>query len=505
MNKRERFTQIQQKALSGDPVKNKIHQDKGKYLARTRIERLVDPGSFVEMDALVQHRCTNFGMDKTKNLGDGVVTGVGTINGLKVALFSQDSTCWGGALGERHAQKICKIMDLAMNTNMPVIGLNDSGGARIQEGVESLAGYAEIFHRNVTASGLIPQISLILGPCAGGAVYSPALTDFIFMVDNISYMFVTGPEVIKTVTHESVSMLELGGAQTHNEKSGVAHFRCANEDECFERVRELLSFLTPTPSSANPIDAINRPNNKLKDIIPENPKKPYEMDEIIYEIVDNHHFLETQKDFAKNIICGFAKMNGKPIGIVANRPSVLAGVLDINSSMKAARFIRFCDAFNIPIITLVDVPGFLPGTAQEYGGIIRHGAKLLYAFSEATVPMITLITRKAYGGAYDVMASKHIRSDINLSYPTAQIAVMGAQGAVNILYRKEIQENPQLSDQFIKEYEENFDNPYKACELGFIDEVILPEQTRSKIIQYLEILSSKKVKPIDKKHGNIPL
>lgn len=504
--KREKFIQLTQKAILGDSKKNQAQNEKGKYTARVRIEKLLDPGSFVEMDQLAVHRCTNFNMDKTKVLGDGVITGIGTINGQKVAIFSQDSTCWGGALGERHAAKICKLMDLAVSCRFPIIGLNDSGGARIQEGVESLAGYAEIFYRNVVASGVVPQLSLILGPCAGGAVYSPALTDFIFMVDSISYMFVTGPDVIKTVTHESVTMDQLGGAQTHNETSGVAHFRSSTEDECFERVRELLFFLAPTSQNNSPKDSSVRINSKLKDIIPQNPKKPYEMDEIIVEIVDHHHFFEVQKDFAKNIICGFGKMDSQSVGIIANRPSVLAGVLDINSSSKAARFIRFCDAFNIPIITLVDVPGFLPGTQQEFGGIIRHGAKLLYAYSEASVPMITLITRKAYGGAYDVMASKHIRADINLAYPTAQIAVMGALGAVNILYRKELaQENPSKKDQFIQEYEENFDNPYKAAELGFIDEIILPENTRSKIISYLNILKTKQQISIPKKHGNIPL
>jgi propionyl-CoA carboxylase beta chain len=405
-------------------------------------------------------------------------------------------------------------MDFAIENKIPVIGINDSGGARIQEGVESLAGYAEIFHRNVQASGVIPQISLIMGPCAGGAVYSPAMTDFIFMVDKTSYMFVTGPEVVKTVTHEEVTKDQLGGAQTHNEKSGVAHFLCTDEDDALERTRELLSFLPSgnfqKPTRAMSFDSVTRQNQKLKEFIPTNSKKPYDMKELIMEVVDDNHFLEYQRDFAKNIICGFATVGGFKVGIVANQPAILAGCLDIDSSSKAARFVRFCDAFEIPLLTLVDVPGFLPGTTQEYGGIIRHGAKLLYAFSEATVPMITLITRKAYGGAYDVMASKHIKADINLAYPTAEIAVMGADGAVNIIFRNELlglkgADFDQKKAQLVSDYERQFANPYKAAELGYVDEVIFPENTREKIYKYLEFLQDKKVTRPNRKHGNIPL
>lgn len=500
--------------LGGGQARIDKQHEQGKYTARERIQKLVDPNSFVEFDKFVTHNVSQFNMDKTKFLGDGVVTGIAKINGKEVALFSQDFTCWGGALGMAYAKKICKVMDFALENKIPVIGINDSGGARIQEGVDSLAGYAEIFYRNVQASGVIPQISLIMGPCAGGAVYSPAMTDFIFMVDQTSYMFVTGPEVIKTVTHEEVTKEELGGAKTHNEKSGVAHFMCENEDDCLERVRELLYFIPShyeekslyTPSS----DSAKRENHSLKNVVPANPKKPYDMKEIILDIVDNKHFLEVQAEFAKNIICGFAKVDGKKVGIIANQPAHLAGVLDIDSSSKAARFVRFCDAFNIAILTLVDVPGFLPGTVQEYGGIIRHGAKLLYAFSEATVPMITLITRKAYGGAYDVMASKHIRADINLAYPSAEIAVMGADGAVNIIFRKELQglEGKAFDDkkaELVANYEKEFANPYKAAELGYIDEIILPEETRSKISYYLDFLKNKSKSAPNKKHGNIPL
>ena len=429
--KREYLAELDRQATLGGGEERIAKQHKqGKYTALERVLKLVDPDTFIEFDKFVTHRCSSFGMEKKKFLGDGVVTGVAEINGQRVALFSQDFTCWGGALGKAYAQKICKIMDFAIENKIPVIGINDSGGARIQEGVESLAGYADIFHKNVQASGVIPQISLVMGPCAGGAVYSPAMTDFIFMVDKTSYMFVTGPDVVKTVTHEEVTKDELGGAQTHNEKSGVAHFLCDDEDDCLERVRELLFFLPggnfQRQPKGNSTDAVGRKNSKLKDFIPVNNKKPYDMKELVMEVVDDKHFLEYQKDFAKNIICGFAQVGGHKVGIVANQPAVLAGCLDIDSSTKAARFVRFCDAFEIPLFTLVDVPGFLPGTTQEYGGIIRHGAKLLYAFSEATVPMITLITRKAYGGAYDVMASKHIDADINLAYPTSEIAVMGA-------------------------------------------------------------------------------
>ena len=486
----------------------------GKFTARERISRLVDPGSFIEFDKFVTHKCNQFGIEKTKYLGDGVVTGVGEINGKKVAVFSQDFTCWGGALGAAHAKKICKVMDFALENRIPVIGINDSGGARIQEGVESLAGYAEIFYRNVEASGVIPQISLMMGPCAGGAVYSPAMTDFVFMVDKSSYMFITGPEVIKTVTHEEVTKEELGGASTHNEKSGVAHFKCADEEDCFERVRELLDHIPSACYQKNDAkftkDRPSRETTKLKSLIPANPKKPYDIKELISEVVDDAQFLEIQKEFAKNIVCGFGSIGGVKIGIVGNQPAVLAGVLDIDSSVKAARFVRFCDAFDIPIVTLVDVPGFLPGTVQEYGGIIRHGSKLLYAYSEATVPLVTLITRKAYGGAYDVMASKHIRADINLAYPTAEIAVMGAEGAVNIIFRNELKglEGDELvkkRNELVENYEKEFNNPYKAAELGFVDEIIFPEETRSKLFHYLKLLENKKKERPGRKHGNIQL
>lgn len=504
----------EQAMLGGGEARIKRQHDQGKYTARERILKLVDPESFVEFDKFVKHNCNSFGMEKTQYLGDGVITGIAKINNQKVAIFSQDFTCWGGALGLAYAKKICKIMDFAIENKIPVIGINDSGGARIQEGVESLAGYADIFYRNVQASGVIPQISLIMGPCAGGAVYSPAMTDFVFMVDQTSYMFVTGPDVVKTVTHEEVTKDELGGAHTHNEKSGVAHFLCENEDDCLERVRELMHFLPngnfSKHSKHSTLDSTTRSNSKLKDFIPTNSKKPYDMKELIMEVVDDQHFLEVQKDFAKNIICGFAHVDGTKVGIVANQPQILAGCLDIDASAKAARFIRFCDAFDIPILTLVDVPGFLPGTVQEYGGIIRHGAKLLYAYSEATVPMITLITRKAYGGAYDVMASKHIGSDINLAYPTAEIAVMGADGAVNIIFRNELKglEGKDFDDkkaQLVADYEGKFANPYKAAALGYIDEVIYPEETRKKIGMYLDFLKDKKSLRPKRKHGNIPL
>lgn len=512
---REILSELNKKAeLGGGEQRIQKQHDQGKYTARERIDRLLDPNSFMEFDKFVSHRCTNFGMDKTTYLGDGVVTGTGTINGQRVALFSQDFTCWGGALGAAHAKKICKIMDFALENRMPIIGINDSGGARIQEGVESLAGYADIFHRNVKASGVIPQISLIMGPCAGGAVYSPAITDFIFMVDKTSYMFVTGPDVIKTVTHEEVTKEDLGGATSHGEKSGVSQFKCKDEDDCFERVRELLNYI---PSAnfkklkSNPTsDSIQRDTSRLSKIIPDNPKKPYDMKEVIFELVDDSRFLEVHQDYAKNIVVGFASMGGIKVGIVANQPAVLAGVLDIDSSCKAARFIRFCDAFDIPILTLVDVPGFLPGTVQEYGGIIKHGSKLLYAFSEATVPMITLITRKAYGGAYDVMASKHIGADINFALPGSEIAVMGADGAVNIVFRNDLKglEGKGYDDkkaELVKNYEDRFNNPYRAAELGYLDEVIFPENVRLKISRGFEVLKNKNVLNPKRKHGNIQL
>jgi propionyl-CoA carboxylase beta chain len=512
---RQKLADLTRKAeLAGGAERIEKQHAEGKLTARERIQRLLDPNSFIEFDKFVVHKSKAFGIDKTQYLGDGVTTGIGKINGQQVAIFSQDFTCWGGALGLAYANKICKVMDFALQNKIPVIGINDSGGARIQEGVESLAGYAEIFWRNVQSSGVIPQISLIMGPCAGGAVYSPAMTDFIFMVQKTSYMFVTGPDVIKTVTHEEVTKEQLGGAQTHNEKSGVAHFNCSSEEDCFERVRELLSFLPASnkcsPESNKTMDEVDRANNKLKNFVPENSKKPYDMKELIIEVVDDSHFFEVHRDFAKNIICGFAAVGGIKIGIVANQPQFLAGVLDIDSSTKAARFVRFCDAFNIPILTLVDVPGFLPGTIQEFGGIIRHGAKLLYAYSEATVPLITLITRKAYGGAYDVMASKHIRADINLSYPTAEIAVMGAEGAVNIIFRNDLkslkgEDFNKKKKELVENYENEFANPYRAAELGYLDEIILPEETRKKIYQYLCALKNKKVTRPERKHGNIPL
>ncbi|OUR93740.1 methylmalonyl-CoA carboxyltransferase [Halobacteriovorax marinus] len=503
-----------QAELGGGTARIERQHSQGKYTARERIERLIDPGTFIEFDKFVTHRCVEFGMQETEYLGDGVITGIAEMSGKKVALYSQDFTCWGGALGEYHAKKICKIMDFALANRIPIIGMNDSGGARIQEGVDALGGYAEIFYRNVKCSGVIPQISLIMGPCAGGAVYSPAITDFIFMVDKSSYMFVTGPDVIKTVTHEEVTKEELGGATAHNEKSGVAQFISKDEDECFERVRELLAYI-PTACFTKPTekyssDPVNRDNNKLKDLVPANPKKPYDMNEIILEIVDDSQFLEVHKGWAKNIIVGFASIGGIKIGIVANQPQILAGVLDIDSSCKAARFIRFCDAFDIPILTLVDVPGFLPGTVQEYGGIIKHGSKLLYAYSEATVPMVTLITRKAYGGAYDVMASKHIRSDVNLSYPTGEIAVMGADGAVNIIFRNELkglegEAYDTKKAELVKNYEDRFANPYRAAERGYLDAVIFPEETRQRLFEYFTVLKNKVVDKPKRKHGNIQL
>lgn len=513
--KRDLLAKLRQQASLGGGEKRIARQhDQGKYTARERVERIVEPGSFIEFDRFVSHRCTQFGMENNKYLGDGVITGIGKIDGRQVAIYSQDFTCWGGALGAAHAKKICKIMDFAYDNRIPIIGINDSGGARIQEGVESLGGYADIFYRNVKCSGVIPQISLIMGPCAGGAVYSPAMTDFVFMVDKTSYMFVTGPDVIKTVTHEEITKEELGGSSTHNEKSGVAHFNCSDEDDAFERVRELLSYLPQssfrTPTTKYTADPIHRDNNKLKEVVPANPKKPYDIKDIIFDVVDDGHFLEVQKDYAKNIVCGLASVGGIKIGIVANQPAILAGVLDIDSSRKAARFIRFCDAFDIPLLTLVDVPGFLPGTVQEYGGIINHGSKLLYAYSEATVPMITLITRKAYGGAYDVMASKHIKADINLAYPTAEIAVMGADGAVNIIFRNELkglegEAFDKKKAELVANYEEQFANPYKAAELGYIDAVIYPEETRVRIYEYLQMLKDKKVERPARKHGNIQL
>ncbi len=478
----------------------------GKLTARERIHLFLDPGTFVELDKMVTHSCKNFGMDKHIIPGDGVVTGYGKVDGRLVYVFAQDFTVFGGSLSITNAKKMVKVHQLALKMGAPIIGLNDSGGARIQEGVQSLAGYGDIFYLNVKASGVIPQISAIMGPCAGGAVYSPALTDFIFMVQDTSYMFVTGPEVIKTVTHEDVSKEELGGAYTHNAKSGVAHFLGNDDEHTLMMIRELLSFLPSNNMEETPIipsgDKINREDESLQEIVPADPNKPYNMMDLISTVVDNHHFLDVMPQYAKNIITGFARFNGRSVGIVANQPSFLAGVLDINSSIKAARFVRFCDSFNIPLVTFVDVPGFLPGTTQEFGGIIKHGAKLLYAFAEASVPKITVITRKAYGGAYDVMSSKHLMADVNLAFPTAEIAVMGPEGAVNIIFRNE-PENERLKR--VEDYRENFANPYGAAELGYIDEVIMPRETRQKIIQALDMTQNKSETNPPKKHGNMPL
>jgi propionyl-CoA carboxylase beta chain len=480
----------------------------GKKTARERINDLLDVGSFVEIDKLVVHRTHEFGMSTKKIPGDGMVTGYGKIDTRLVFVFAQDFTVFGGTMSRANAEKVVKIMNMALKVGAPVIGLNDSGGARIQEGVESLAGYAEIFQQNVMASGVVPQISAILGPCAGGAVYSPALTDFILMVKEKSYMFVTGPDVVKTVTHEEVTKEDLGGAMTHNSKSGVAHFMANDDEQAMLMIRELISFL-PSNNMEDPpfkptTDDINREDEKLQTLIPLEPNKPYNMLELITSVVDNQNFFEVQPNYAQNIIIGFARIGGRCIGIVANQPSVLAGVLDIDSSTKAARFVRFCDAFNIPIITFVDVPGFLPGLTQELGGIIKHGAKLLYAFTEATVPKITIITRKAYGGAYDVMSSKHIGGDVNYAYPTAEIAVMGPEGAVNILYRDKLKNEAERLEK-VEEYRVAFANPYKAAELGYIDEIIFPKQTRFKIYQALELTENKTKTNPAKKHGNMPL
>ncbi len=498
--------------LGGGAYRIKKQHDAGKLTARERIEILLDKGSFVELDKFVLHRAIDFGMDKQKYLGDGVVTGYGTINARLVYVFSQDFTVFGGSLSGAYAKKICKIMDLAVKNGAPVIGLNDSGGARIQEGVESLAGYADIFLRNVLISGVVPQISAIMGPCAGGAVYSPAITDFIFMTKGTSYMFVTGPDVVKSVTHEEVSKEELGGAIAHATKSGIAHFTFDSDEECLLGIRELLGFIPSNNLDDPPLKPTTDPHDRiiaeLDSLIPDQPNKPYDIKELIFATVDDGYFLEVHETYATNIVVGFARYGSMPVGIVANQPASLAGTLDIDASVKAARFVRFCDAFNIPLITFEDVPGFLPGTVQEHGGIIRHGAKLLYAFAEATVPKITVITRKAYGGAYDVMSSKHIRADINYAYPGAEIAVMGPDGAVNIIFKKDIDSanDPQARrNQLVEEYREKFASPWKAAELGYIDEVIMPSDTRYKIISALKMLKNKRDTNPPKKHGNIPL
>lgn len=484
----------------------------GKMTASERVEFLLDDGTFQEFDKLVEHRSRDFGMDQQLYPGDGVVTGHGLIDGRKVFVFAQDFTVFGGSLSETHAEKICKVMDLAMKVGAPVIGLNDSGGARIQEGVVSLGGYADIFLRNTLASGVVPQISCIMGPCAGGAVYSPAITDFNIMVKETSYMFITGPDVIKTVTHEDVTKEELGGADAHNRKSGVAHFSADSDEHALRMVRELLSFLPSNnvddPPRVIATDRLDRIEPKLNSIVPEASNQPYDIREVINLVVDEAYFFEVHRDYAPNIVVGFARLDGRPVGIVANQPAYLAGVLDIDSSVKGARFVRFCDCFNIPLVTFEDVPGFLPGVSQEHGGIIRHGAKLLYAFAEATVPKVTVITRKAYGGAYCVMGSKHIRTDINFAWPTAEIAVMGPEGAVDILYRRELAEAADKTNarrSRVTELEDKFANPYVAAERGFIDEVIEPAQTRPKLIRALAVLENKRDTNPPKKHGNIPL
>lgn len=478
----------------------------GRLLARERAEKLLDPGSFVELDRYVRHREVEFGMREKRPWGDAVVTGYGTVFGRKVFVFSQDFTIFGGSLSEVFAEKICKVMDLAVKFGCPVIGINDSGGARIQEGVVSLAGYAEIFWRNVQTSGVVPQISLVMGPCAGGAVYSPAITDFVFMVEGSSYMFITGPDVVKTVTGEEVTFEELGGAATHAAKSGVAHFTSPDEEACLEDARYLISFLPQNnleqPPFAAPTDPRDREAAELDTLVPDEATKPYDIKDVVRHVVDDGEFLEVQERWAENIVCGFARLGGHPVGIVGNQPRSLAGVLDIDASVKAGRFVRTCDAFNIPLVTFVDVPGFLPGTAQEWGGIIRHGAKLLYAYAEATVPKLTVITRKAYGGAYDVMSSKHIRADFNFAWPTAEVAVMGADGAVNILYRdRPAEERAEL----VADYRERFANPYTAAERGYVDDVIEPRRTRPVLIDALETALTKREKRPPRKHGNIPL
>ena len=498
----------------GGPERREREHKSGKLTARERINLLLDEGTFEELDKFVRHRCTDFGMEEQRPAGDGFVTGFGKIEGRLVYAFAQDFTVFGGSLSETNALKICKVMDLAMRAGAPVIGLNDSGGARIQEGVASLAGYADIFLRNTLASGVVPQISAIMGPCAGGAVYSPAITDFVFMTRENSYMFVTGPDVIKTVTHEEVTKQELGGAMTHNEKSGVAHFISRDDADCCAMIRELLSFLPSNNLEDPPHRATNdsplRREESLNTLVPEDALKPYDIKDAIHAIADEGYFFEAHEHFAKNIVVGFARLDGRPVGIVANQPAFLAGTLDINASVKGARFVRFCDAFNIPLITFEDVPGFLPGTQQEFGGLIRHGAKLLYAFAEATVPKITVITRKAYGGAYCVMASKHIRTDANFAWPAAEIAVMGPEGAVNIVYKRELDKAPEaerekLRQQKIAEFRERFANPFVAAERGYIDAVIEPAETRAKIITALRSLENKKDVNPRKKHGNIPL
>jgi propionyl-CoA carboxylase beta chain len=511
--KLDQLQQLRDEAIhAGSEAAVAKQHDRGKYTARERIEKLLDPGSFQEIDAFVRHRTHDFEMQKNRPYGDAVVIGHGTIDGRRVCVFSQDFTVFGGSLGEVMGEKMCKVMDLAAKIGCPVIGINDSGGARIQEGVVSLGAYGDVFLRNVRCSGVIPQISLIMGPCAGGAVYSPAITDFIFMVKETSHMFITGPDVIKTVTGEEVDFESLGGAMAHNAKSGVAHFASDDEDACLEDARYLFSFLPQnnleTAPRVIPTDDPLRMDPELDTVVPDNPNKPYDMRDVIRLIVDDGEFLEVHEHYARNIVCGFSRLNGYSVGIFGNQPAHLAGVLDIDSSEKAARFVRTCDAFNIPILTLCDVPGFLPGTAQEWGGIIRHGAKLLYAYAEATVPKVTVITRKAYGGAYDVMGSKHLAADFNFAWPTAEVAVMGPEGAVNIIYRRDIAASPtpdERRSKLISSYKAHFANPYAAAERGYIDDVIIPHETRPKVINALETLLGKREPGPRRKHGNIPL
>lgn len=514
MNKKiEELRQIRNEAVLGGGLKRIESQHKrGKFTARERINLILDEGSFHELDMFVRHQSRDFGLENQRYWTDGVVTGTGTIWGRPVGVFAQDFTIHGGSLSEFHSKKICKILDLAMKNGMPVIGINDSGGARIQEGVLSLGGYADIFLRNTLSSGVVPQISAIVGPCAGGAVYSPAITDFIFMVDKISHMFITGPNVIKAVTNEDVTFDELGGANTHASKSGVSHFTCENEFDCYQRIRRLISYIPQNNLESTPITDydtnLDVDLDELNDFVPDNPNKPYDMKELINKIIDKDSFFEVHKDYSENIIVGFARIGGRSVGVVANQPLVLAGVLCLNSSIKGARFVRFCDAFNIPLLVFEDVPGFLPGTDQEWRGVIRHGAKLLYAFCEATVPKITVIVRKAYGGAYDVMNSKHVRGDINLAWPSAEIAVMGAKGAAEIIFKKEIdsaEDRQKMLDEKIKEFTEKFANPYLAAERGYIDDVIEPKYTRNKLLYYFKLIENKVDFNPRRKHGNIPL
>ena len=511
----EKLAQLQElreAASHSAPEAEAKQHDRGKHTARERVEKLLDPGTFQELDTFVRHRTTDFDMHKNRPWGDAVVTGHGTIDGRRVCVFSQDFTVFGGSLGEAMAGKMCKVMDLAAKIGCPVIGINDSGGARIQEGVHSLGAYGDVFVRNVRCSGVIPQISLIMGPCAGGAVYSPAITDFIFMVKETSHMFITGPDVIKTVTGEEVEFEDLGGAMAHNTKSGVAHLAAEDEESCLQDTRYLLSFLPQnnleTPPRVIPSDDPMRMDEALDSVVPDNPQKPYDMRDVVRLVVDDGEFFEIHEHWAGNIVCGFARLDGRAVGVVGNQPAHMAGVLDIDASTKAARFVRTCDAFNVPLVTFVDVPGFLPGTTQEWGGIIRHGAKLLYAFTEATVPKLTVITRKAYGGAYDVMASKHLLADINFAWPTSEIAVMGPEGAVNIIYRRDLAQSPtpdERRERLISDYRAHFATPYSAAERGYIDDVIVPHETRPKLITALETLQTKREPGPKRKHGNIPL